>query len=312
MVAAVVILFLTALEMFMVRIEFWTMALITIPLLSFGVVGQLRFLSEKAIGTMFNLAVKIFVVAFIATLSVNILTGLVDNAKATATSSDFIGNISYFLQVLLYALILFYMTKKIPELVSGLLSGSPSLSGGSMKEMAMSAARGAANAVAKGGGMTGAVVGGMKGLSRAAGPMAEWGGKGSIGANAVSLANAVGGKAMSMMGQAATAGARAAIYRNPAYQGYQNTISLLGNKSNGLLVKDSEGKTRANANSGGVTPSEVLQNISSNNSSPTMTGKMSNMASSIKNISSMAATGITNTTSNVKDTIQELNKKIKK
>ena len=117
---------------------------------------------------------------------------------------------------------------------------------------------------------------------------------------------------MSMMGQAATAGARAAIYRNPAYQGYQNTISLLGNKSNGLLVEDSEGKTRANANSGGVTPSEVLQNISSNNSSSTMTEKMSNMASSIKNISSMAATGITNTTSNVKDTVQELKKKIKK
>ena len=114
-VAAVVILFLTALEMFMVRIEFWTMALITIPLLPFGVIGQLKFLSEKAIGTMFHLAIKIFVVAFIATLSVNILTGLVDNARETATLSDFIGNISYFLQVLLYALILFYMTKKIPE-----------------------------------------------------------------------------------------------------------------------------------------------------------------------------------------------------
>ena len=217
MVAAVVILFLTALEMFMVRIEFWTMALITIPLLSFGVISQLKFLSEKAIGTMFNLAIKIFVVAFIATLSVNILTGLVDNARET----DFMGNISYFLQVLLYSLILFYMTKKIPELVSGLLSGNPSLSGGSMKEMAMSAARGAANAVAKGGGMTGAVVGGMKALSEAAGPMAQYGGKGNFGANALSLANAAGGKAMSMMGQAATAGARAAMYRNPAYQGYR-------------------------------------------------------------------------------------------
>ena len=185
-VAAVIILFLTALEMFMVRIEFWTMALITIPLLPFGVIGQFRFLSEKAIGTMFNLAVKIFVVAFIATLSVNMLTGLVDSARDTATSSDFIGNISYFLQVLLYALILFYMTKKIPELVSGLLSGSPSLSGGSMREMAMNAAKGAVNAVSKGGGVAGAVVGGMRGLSQAAGSMAEWGGKGSIGANAMS------------------------------------------------------------------------------------------------------------------------------
>ena len=260
-VAAVVILFLTALEMFMVRIEFWTMALITIPLLPFGVIGQLKFLSEKAIGTMFNLAIKIFVVAFIATLSVNILTGLVDNAREVATSSDFIGNISYFLQVLLYALILFYMTKKIPELVSGLLSGNPSLSGGSMKEMAMSAARGAADSISKGGGFTGAVVGGMKALSAAAEPMAQYGGKGSFGANALSFAGAAGRKAMSMMGQAVKAGTNAAMYRNPTYQGYQDTISLLGNKSNGLLVKDSEGHSRAGANGSGVTPKEMLENL---------------------------------------------------
>ena len=141
-VAAVVILFLTALEMFMVRIEFWTMALLTIPLLSFGVVEQLKFLADKAIGAMFNLATKIFVVAFIATMSVNILTGLVENAKTVGETSDFIGNVSYFLQVLLYALILYLITKKIPELVSGLLSGNPSLGGGDMKQMAMQAASG--------------------------------------------------------------------------------------------------------------------------------------------------------------------------
>ncbi len=197
---------------------------------------------------MFNFAIKIFVVAFIATLSVNILTGLVYNAREVATSADFIGNSSYFLQVLLYALILFYMTKKIPELVSGLLSGNPSLSGGGMKEMAMSAA--------KGGGIAGAVVGGMKALSESAGAMTHYGGKGNFGANALSFANAAGGKAMSMMGQAASAGLKAAMCRNPAYQCYQNAISLLGNKSNGLLMKDSAGKTRANANGSGVTKFE--------------------------------------------------------
>ena len=242
------------------------LALITIPLLPFGVIGQLKFLSEKAIGTMFNLAIKIFVVAFISTLSVNILTGLVNNARETATSSDFIGNISYFLQVLLYALILFYMMKKIPEMVSGLLSGNPSLSGGSMKEMAMSAARGAANAVSKGGGFTGAVVGGMKALSESAGTMAPYGGKGNFGANALSWANAVGGKAMSMMDKAVNAGTNAAMYRNPVYQGYQDAISLLGNKSNGLL-------TRPNANGGGVTPKEMLQNLSSGQPATTATQK---------------------------------------
>jgi len=297
-VAAVVILFMTALEMFMVRIEFWTMALITIPLLPFGVIGQLKFLSEKAIGTMFNLAIKIFVVAFIATLSVNILTGLVDNARETATSSDFIGNISYFLQVLLYALILFYMTKKIPELVSGLLSGNPSLSGGSMKEMAMSAARGAANAVSRGGGFAGAVAGGMKALSEVAEPMAQYGSKGNFGANALSFANAAGGKAMSMMGQAVKAGTNAAMYRNPAYQGYQDAISLLGNKSNGLL-------TRPNANGGGVTPKEMLQNLSSAQSATTATQKISDTATSVKNVSSALANGVTNTLSGLEKKIRK-------
>lgn len=297
-VAAVVILFLTALEMFMVRIEFWTMALITIPLLPFGVIGQLKFLSEKAINTMFNLAIKIFVVAFIATLSVNILTGLVDNARETATSSDFIGNISYFLQVLLYALILFYMTKKIPELVSGLLSGNPSLSGGSMKEMAMSAAHGAVNAVSKGGGFAGAVAGGMRALSESAGVMAPYGGKGNFGANALSWANAAGGKAMSMMGKAVNAGTNAAMYRNPVYQGYQDAISLLGNKSNGLL-------TRPKANGGGITPKEMLQNLSSAEPATTATQKISDTATSVKNASSALANGVTNTLSGLEKKIRK-------
>lgn len=305
-VAAVVILFLTALEMFMVRIEFWTMALLTIPLLSFGVISQLKFLADKAVGTMFNLAIKIFVVAFISTMSVNILTGLVENAKEMAKSSDFMGNISYFLQVLLYAFILFYMTKKIPELVSGLLSGNPSLSGGNMKDMAMSAAKGAVQEISKGSGVVGAVAGGMRALSNSAGAMAQWGGKGNLGANALSFANAAGGKAMSMMGKAVSAGAQAVMYRNPAYQGYQNAISLLGNKSNGLL-------TRANANSGGVTPSEMLQDLSEGQSpATTATEKFSNVANSVKNMSSMAATGISNTANNVKDKVQDLGKKFRK
>ena len=260
-VAAVIILFLTALEMFMVRIEFWTMALITIPLLPFGVIDKLKFLSDKAIGAMFNLAIKIFVIAFLSTMSVNILTGLVENAKAASTSADFMGNISYFLQVLLYALILFFLTKKIPALVSGLLSGNPSLGGMDMKQLATSAAKGAAGAVAKGAGAAGLAYGGMKALSQGAGPMGAWGGKDSMGANALSFAGAAGGKAMSMMGQAASAGVNALKTRNPLYQGYQRGMSLLGgqktggNGGSGASAKSSSNGTGANAgtNTGGGT-----------------------------------------------------------
>lgn len=251
-VAAVIILFLTALEMFMVRIEFWTMALITIPLLPFGVIDKLKFLSDKAIGAMFNLAIKIFVIAFLSTMSVNILTGLVENAKAASTSADFMGNISYFLQVLLYALILFFLTKKIPALVSGLLSGNPSLGGMDMKQLATSAAKGAAGAVAKGAGAAGLAYGGMKALSQAAGPMKAWGGKDSMGANALSFAGAAGGKAMSMMGQAASAGVNALKTRNPVYQGYQRGMSLLGNQNGKMKNTGMEGKGSAGTPTAGT------------------------------------------------------------
>ena len=77
------------------------------------------------------------------------------------------------------------------------------------------------------------------------------------------------------------------------------------------MTKDAEGKTRANANSGGVTPSEMLQNLSGEKSS-TATQKISNAATSVKNMSSMAAMGINNTASNIKNSVQELSKKIKK
>ena len=45
--------------------------------------------------------------------------------------------------------------------------------------------------------------------------MAEYGGKGSFRANAVSFANSAGGKVMSMMGKAVSAGTQAAKYKNP-------------------------------------------------------------------------------------------------
>ena len=284
-VAAVIILFLTALEMFMVRIEFWTMALITIPLLPFGVIDKLKFLSDKAIGAMFNLAIKIFVIAFLATMSVNILTGLVENAKAASTSADFMGNISYFLQVLLYALILFFLTKKIPALVSGLLSGNPSIGGMDMKQLATSAAKGAAGAALKGAGAAGLAYGGMKALSQAAGPMGAWGGKDSMGANALSFAGAAGGKAMSMMGQAASAGVNALKTRNPLYQGYQRGMSLLGGQqgSSQSSRKNSgfgDGEARASSSGTTANASAGTNAKTANGGSQSTSGNSYGMASS--------------------------------
>ena len=57
-------------------------------------------------------------------------------------------------------------------------------------------------------------------------------------------------------------------------------------KSKGLLAKDSEGKSRANANSSGVTPNEILQSMNGGKDSParTATQKFSDMKNTLSNL----------------------------
>lgn len=64
----IVLLFLTAIEMFMARVEFYTMAMLVMPLLPFMITSKFSFLSDKAIGAMFNLAIKIMAIAFMTTI----------------------------------------------------------------------------------------------------------------------------------------------------------------------------------------------------------------------------------------------------
>ena len=151
LVAIVYCLFMTALEMFMARIEFYTMALLTIPLLAFGVTEKFAFLTEKAIGAMFNLAIKICVIAFISSMAVPFIESFTKDFQA---SKGFGSDVGIILQAILACAVIYFLTKKIPALVTGLLNGSPQLGGSSMVDMAKGAAGTAANvgaAVATGG-----------------------------------------------------------------------------------------------------------------------------------------------------------------
>jgi type IV secretion system protein TrbL len=146
-VCIIACLFLTAIEMFMVRIEFYTMALIALPLLPFfGMIKQLRFLAEKAIGAVLNLMIKVAVISFISTIACPLLKSFAD--KIAATSAPFT-QIGIILQTVLAALVIFFLTKRIPNLVQGYLTGNPSLGGGMVQMAAtgLSAAGGAAGAV---------------------------------------------------------------------------------------------------------------------------------------------------------------------
>lgn len=213
-VAIVVSLFLTAIEMFMARIEFYTMALITIPLLPFGCIGKFRFLAEKAIGAMFNLAIKVCVIAFISTMSVPMLKSFTDKFQDMSKTAGFFEQINVILQAVLVAFILFVLTKKIPALVQGLLSGQPSLGGNDMKQMAMSTATTAAAAA----GIPAKAMGAIRGASNMAG-----------GGNAMMKAATKSGSTvpsrMSRMGGTAANLAKMAYLQNPMTRAFQSVAA---------------------------------------------------------------------------------------
>ena len=152
-----ILLVLAGIEMLMAKIEFFTMAMITIPLIPFAALPQTKFLFERALGAMFNLAIKVAVISFLTAMSSRILTDYCDEFAKIAqdpSKGGIIGNMPVLIQAVVVSLLLYLLIKKIPELVQGLLSGSPSLNGASMTQTAKnvtSAGVAAGAAIASGG-----------------------------------------------------------------------------------------------------------------------------------------------------------------
>lgn len=152
LVGIVLTTFFTAIQIFMARVEFWTVSLLTIPLLPFGMYQHTRFLFEKAIGAIFNLGLKVGVISFIAAVAGPLMQAL---AEPLMHDPDGAESLSILLRLLLGCLVICVMVLKIPELVQGLLSGNPSLSGADMMAPARSAANVAAAAYTGGMAMAG-------------------------------------------------------------------------------------------------------------------------------------------------------------
>ena len=91
---------------------------------------------------MFNIAIKICVIAFISSMAVPFIESFTKDFKA---SKGFGTDVGIILQAILACAIIYFLTKKIPALVTGLLSGSPQLGGSSMVDMAKGAAGTAAS-----------------------------------------------------------------------------------------------------------------------------------------------------------------------
>lgn len=207
-------LFLTAIEMFMARIEFYTMALITIPLLPFGMVKPFSFLAEKAIGAMINLSIKVCVIAFISTIACPFLKSFADKIAATA---DLYTQVSVILQAVLAAVVIYFLTKRIPNIIQSYLTGQPTFGGGmvQMAVGAMSAAGGAAGAV------------------RAASNMAGGG----------NHQRAEGsGTRMSQLGGTAANLAKMAYLQNPMTRGFQSTA---GGMREQMVARNDQNRSKA-------------------------------------------------------------------
>ena len=154
LIIGVIVAFLTAIEMFMARIEFYTLALLAIPMLAFGVVEHFKYLAQSAIRAVFNSGVKVCVISFLQAVICQMFTKYTSEivksldagptGSATGTSFELL---SMTLQLLLMSLIMYLIVSKIPKLIQGLLSGNPSMGGSDMTGAVMGTASTAAAAV---------------------------------------------------------------------------------------------------------------------------------------------------------------------
>ena len=193
----------------------------------FGVTERLAFLSNSAISLMFNSRVKMMVICFLQVMIAKIFSAYFIKLEVNPYE-----NFSILCQIIIMCAFFAYLTKKIPDLVSSFLNGSPALSGGGMISQATGMARQAAS-VATGVATGGAALGGMIAGAGAA-------------SQAAKAAYAASGKAPTMMSSLknSTAGMMArglamnALGRNPITQAASRGARMMIGDDGKLLNPD--------------------------------------------------------------------------
>ena len=154
LLVAVICAFLTAIEMFMARIEFYVLALLSIPLLAFGVIKHFEHLAQNAIRAVFNCGIKVCVISFLQAIICQMFTRYTNEidkslraGPLTSATGTHFELLSMTLQLLLMSIIMFLIVSKVPKLIQGLLSGNPSLGGSDMTGAVMGTVGTAASAV---------------------------------------------------------------------------------------------------------------------------------------------------------------------
>lgn len=167
-----------ALNVLLCFIEFYLTTALSIILLPFGVNSHTSFISQKALGAVVNFGVKLMIMIFLLGLMSTMIS------KMDAITNDDYGKLfEAVLQACMYAFLIW----KLPSLISGMLSGTPSM-GASAAGVVQSAAT-----VAGAGAMTTKFMGagsaaafrGMANASRISGDAIRAGGVAAASSNTV-------------------------------------------------------------------------------------------------------------------------------
>ncbi len=122
--------FVIGIQIFITYLEFYIVATLALILIPFGVNKHTAFLGEKAIGAVLSFGIKLMVLAFIASASIPLV-------KSWTLPTDPTNEQIFCL--LLGSLAIAFLCWHAPSVVSGLLSGSPTLTAGSAAAAALTA-----------------------------------------------------------------------------------------------------------------------------------------------------------------------------
>ena len=167
-----------ALNVLLCFVEFYLTTALSILLLPFGVNSHTSFISQKALGAVVNFGVKLMIMIFLLGLMSTMIS------KMDAITNDDYGKLfEAVLQACMYAFLIW----KLPSLISGMLSGTPSMgasAAGVVQSAATAAGAGAMTTRFMGAGSA-AAFRGMANASRISGDAIRAGGAAAASSNTV-------------------------------------------------------------------------------------------------------------------------------
>lgn len=167
-----------ALNVLLCFVEFYLTTALSIILLPFGVNSHTSFISQKALGAVVNFGVKLMIMIFLLGLMSTMIS------KMDAITNDDYGKLfETVLQACMYAFLIW----KLPSLISGMLSGTPSMgasAAGVVQSAATAAGAGAMTTRFMGAGSA-AAFRGMANASRISGDAIRAGGVAAANSNTV-------------------------------------------------------------------------------------------------------------------------------